>query len=1201
MSGGSLTFTDLRIDRAPGVGAGDGFALPDLSPGVNLIHGPNGSGKTITGRAVMALLWPAAAPLGRATVSGAWAEDDHRWTVEIDAGDPSWRCDGRPVDPPDLPPKEARGHHWLGLRELLLEDGPDADATVAMARRIGLEMLGGYDLEAAAAAIGAEATPSRPEKKRGELETAMQRLTEAREQAAATAEQATRIDALREQITRAQAAHGDVQRLERLIERRRAIDEGLMRSAELASLDPRLERLRGDERTRLDDLRMGRMRHETELVAATDRSREAQRRIAAAELPEGGVPEAVLTRLESLAATLADLERSRLAAEETFAAAESSAADCRRVLGPAVDASRLAEAGAVVPEDFARHARDLAGHRARLAEHEAARGRWTRETDELAAAAVGADVAATQRACDALADWLATPEIASGPPARFSAPLLAAAAVILALTAALAVLAHPMWAAAAVIAVAFAWLARPARGGGRVAGDPGNPGDPGGREIARRNFERLGQPGPDAWAPEAVSRALQSLQATLAAAAVRQERQRLLAERARTLEAEQEAIDGDGRRLAEDGRALLAPFGITFDADRSDWLANLGRTVADWHAARREVLAAGERVESLDRRIAAVAADFASVAAPFAAVDAAGLDAAAARGLAAELRQRAAAWTASRNAHEVAEREVARAEAEIRRHIEAEATLLADVGVAPEQEHELDRLLAGREDFDQRRRAGDAAAARVAAAERSLAELAESRGPIDPGEMAADLAALRSRLEEAEALAATGAALFQERAAIEARVERDRTGTSIEQAMAAVSEHEQRLLEARDEAEAAVAGDAVASWLRTETARHGRPAVLQRASMHFQRITNGRFTLEVDTGSADAASGPPAFLARDHREDIVKPLGSLSAGERVQLLLAVRLGFLEQDERGLTLPIVLDEILGNADDERAAAIIDAVLGIVRAGRQVFYLSAQPDEVGKWRARLAAEPDIDSRVIDLAAVRGRSEVAASPLPVDRPSRPSIPAPSDGEDHLAYGRRLGVPGLRPDAVVGRVHPWHVLDSPPVLHAALERGLGDLGSLIGLVSSGGLAMVGGLDQGTFDRVLARRRAIQAAFEAWRIGRGRPVDRAVLQDSGAVSGTFLDPVSDLARDCGGDAAAIIERLAAGAVAKWRKGKTDELLAYFEQAGHLDAEPRLDAAGILRRVLAAASEDLAAGRLEDAWLQRMIAGLPAIEPFPEG
>ena len=42
----------------------------------------------------------------------------------------------------------------------------------------------------------------------------------------------------------------------------------------------------------------------------------------------------------------------------------------------------------------------------------------------------------------------------------------------------------------------------------------------------------------------------------------------------------------------------------------------------------------------------------------------------------------------------------------------------------------------------------------------------------------------------------------------------------------------------------------------------------------------------------------------------------MSVGERVQLLLAVRIAFLEQDER-TRVPLLLDEVLGTSDDARA--------------------------------------------------------------------------------------------------------------------------------------------------------------------------------------------------------------------------------------------------------------------------------------------
>src|SRR5690606_1449114 len=98
-----------------------------------------------------------------------------------------------------------------------------------------------------------------------------------------------------------------------------------------------------------------------------------------------------------------------------------------------------------------------------------------------------------------------------------------------------------------------------------------------------------------------------------------------------------------------------------------------------------------------------------------------------------------------------------------------------------------------------------------------------------------------------------------------------------------------------------------------------RPQVFHRARERFARMTHGAYRLELDDGEI------PSFRAIDTATGEGKSLDQLSSGTRAQLLIAVRVAFVESIETGLRLPIILDEALANSDDVRADAIIQAVL------------------------------------------------------------------------------------------------------------------------------------------------------------------------------------------------------------------------------------------------------------------------------------
>jgi len=80
----------------------------------------------------------------------------------------------------------------------------------------------------------------------------------------------------------------------------------------------------------------------------------------------------------------------------------------------------------------------------------------------------------------------------------------------------------------------------------------------------------------------------------------------------------------------------------------------------------------------------------------------------------------------------------------------------------------------------------------------------------------------------------------------------------------------------------------------------------------------------------------------------------------------------------------------------------------------------------------------------------------------------------------------------------------------------------------------------------------ALDEFAQRWCIGRGEPVDRAVLDASGAISETFIDRVTALAKELNGDGEQLVEALHAGEVDRFRSNKADELENYLRKEGYI-------------------------------------------------
>ncbi|MFW5878771.1 MAG: hypothetical protein ACOCVR_03040, partial [Myxococcota bacterium] len=134
---------------------------------------------------------------------------------------------------------------------------------------------------------------------------------------------------------------------------------------------------------------------------------------------------------------------------------------------------------------------------------------------------------------------------------------------------------------------------------------------------------------------------------------------------------------------------------------------------------------------------------------------------------------------------------------------------------------------------------------------------------------------------------------------------------------------------------------------------------------------------------------------------------------------------------------------------------------------------------------------------------------------------------------------------------------------------------------------------DEASRARILARCKAARAWVAAWRRGRGRQVDRTVLEGSGIVSDTFLDKVSAEAERLEGDALGLLEALKERAVSRFGDKKIDELEAWLQTEGYISTEAQLDRDGRLQAALLEATSEMEPPEVSElvSWLE---AGIQA-------
>jgi len=1127
------------------------FAIEKLSPAINVVVGPNGSGKTSLRKAVAATLWPKRDASKSLEIESDWQDGVRTLHADREGGHVSWSENGSPIDEPMVPDIHLAPCYTLGVDDLLLHDNT-TDQVIANDIRVA--MSGGYDVRGVIKGLFTPSTQlgRRETKEHGDAKAKYHSVqTDQRH----LAKEEERLATLREQERAATAARDTIARIDdalALYKTRSALRTARMRIAELPSA---IAKLSANDNTLLDQLESAQSGAAEEIDNLGDQISHAEGEINGsgfgANVPAQDEVDAATDRLQQLKTVevrLAEIDRSR-------AGAVAKLDDARKSLAGTLDAEAVSAATLPTLEQIERFVRRRDQTRAR-------RDAITQRIRALAGEATGEDAGLLAEGTNLLRDWLAAPSPAE-PSAR--TPIVFATVGIIAIGVALAFLHHLAWLLLAGAGVGVALGAVLTSSLVRPSGVS--------RSQCEQRFRELGIAALTAWTSEHVRTLLRELERRLATAHLAESAAK---ERA-SLERQLHASDLDDAELANEALSLRTAVGIDVGEDLA--LHEIARACREYADARGELLDLDAQVtayqrerQSLRERIDVFLREHGFAAAGT--IE----DTAALGGKLMQLQRRLDKYRGASERRQEAMSTLERARVKFANAETAIRTFYENRGLAAGERPLLESLLRQLPEYanviaEQRR-----CVQRVEELEGKLGQRAEF--------LDADEASLIAWREVEKAKNETLTEISQEIGRIQNRIETARTGTIVAEALARVAITRDALLDAVEQARLAAAGRFLLEQVDEQHEKQSRPAVLERAMQNFAAFTHNAFELTL------ADSDDAGFRARDTSRNRFVELSELSDGTRIQLLLAVRLAFATSAERDARIPLMLDEALSTSDPDRFRAVVEALAILACEGRQIFYLTSNPADVVAWRAAARGDAAHDVEIVDLGRIRWQQAAIDSAAELALPAPRLIPQP-DGMTAEQYGVALGVPPAAAHEPIESLHLFYVLrHNLPLLYRLIgEFRINTLGRWESFSRSGRASLL--LADDACRRLDALCACTRAAHEAASIGRGRPVDDQALADSGAVSDRFMAAVRAANREVGGDARHLLEAVDRS-VKGFRTDKLRDLEDHLRDHAYLDERPQLDVAEIYARSLEPIRAALADHVLEQKECLALVADLLA-------
>jgi uncharacterized protein YhaN len=1154
MTQSKLSVESISITRMPGIRS-PGFNLDHIDPQITILVGPNGIGKSTTATALRGLLWPDIADPA-AIVTGQLNVDGSLYELELNTN----RVQVHSLTSnagtfATLPSSNVANRYYLALQDLIRSTDTD------FAQIVKQEAAGGYDIEAARSSLKYKPDMTRPTGKTKALNDARSACDRASDEQEKLLRRENALKQQRIELAKLKSLADEIEYLTLAKEYFDLQDNRRHLLLKLRSFSVRARLLSGNEAETVLSFDQKVIELKNELFSALNDRRAAWRTIKSAGFVNEAPSELLILQLRELAQGIAAAEATVSGSRVALAGATSAELEAVKQLDKSVSPDQVSAIDDGEVDNIAELCREADRLALRKLQYDEAKRMWggvqrPSNLDQIKILE------------DRLCAWLSAPDLSSKSTTSWHQPILSVillSAVAIAALCVLTVTSSHWWIILfAVVALAIVIAIRGLRKADNTAPDI--------RKTIEREIQFPAGSAAMDFTESAVKQRLAEVRMAIHSGMLDNEK----CDRWNAMSGAIGEFETDLERVKTSVTQLCDRLGFGLGSEPNP-VPRLFIFASSLNVCRKAAISrskAAAELEEAKLQLIQKTADYNALITPYSST--AIEEHNEARALADDLDSRRTKWVAASQNLANSTLKSRKLIQDIKRQSKQSLDVFKKLKLNNGDLDSLKNLILQHVEFEE-------ALNKYSKAKWSIKPNQSKLKQLRPELLSCAKHVLEDKIDKAGQAKFDAEALHARILETEAEVNSVKKATQLEERLATYQNALTTLEEARDAEYSPVVGNILSNFVAEESRQQDRPDVFKRANEIFKSFTNGAFRLELDD------KNPPAFCAFDAVNHSRHSLDELSSGTRIQVLISVRLAFIETLEGNVKLPLIIDEALANSDDGRTREVLAALFKLCRSGRQLIYLTARHDEAEKLKEKVDEEPDMTCSVIDLAKVRGLQNSEHRP-------RKSVPALQEvviepnGSHISEYSRLINAPCYDPNLGIGSVDICDLADDAQTVYNLRTRGISCLGQFSMLRNILPESIVGNVEA---QRMAAKARVLEAIGNDWKASHPPRVSFDEIKASGAVSDKFEDAVRNLVTSVNGDAKVLIDQLRGSAITGFRANKTEDLRNWLLERGYIVEVPPLGPDRIFERAIQTAGPDIRTDILTLIDVKALVSLLP--------